>query len=188
MKKGKIIIISGPSGSGKTTLYQRLLVAYKNIVKSVSVTTRAKRPGEVDGKDYFFVSRKMFEYKIKAGHFLEYEKFFDNYYGTPKKYVSELVKQGKNVLLCIDVKGASTVIKHEPTAVRIFIRTPSIQDLEARLLKRGSEDQQTIKNRLKRVKLELKEAKHYDHEIVNDDLTKAQKQLFSIVEAITCHP
>src|SRR5881392_3567491 len=108
MAKGKIIIISGPSGSGKTTLHKMLLESTKlkeKLVKSISVTTRPMRGGEKEGRDYIFVSVLKFQYKIKAGHFLEWQKVFDNYYGTPKKNVRDLLKAGKNVLLCIDVKG-----------------------------------------------------------------------------------
>jgi len=186
--KGKIIIISGPSGSGKTTLYKSLLSNNKNLVKSVSATTRNKRPGEIHKKDYYFVSPKMFKYKIEAGHFLEYESFFDNFYGTPFKAVRDLINSGKNVLLCIDVNGAKTVVKKYPKAIKIFIMTPTIDDLENRLVKRGSEDLETIKNRVKRAKIELKEAKNYDYIIVNDDLTKAQSILNKIVNKLIISP
>jgi len=140
MKKGKIIILSGPSGSGKTTLYGDLLKKKLNLVKSVSVTTRPRRVGEKHGHDYFFISEKMFLYKKRAGHFLESEKVFDNYYGTPNKSVQELLKSGKNVLLCIDVKGARTVWRKHHKAVRIFIKTSTMEELKRRLEGRGSED------------------------------------------------
>lgn len=180
--KGKVIILSGPSGSGKTTLYKKLLSQNKDIVKSVSATTRTKRPGEVHKKDYFFLSPKMFKYKIKAGHFLEYESFFGHYYGTPYKAVRDLINSGKNVLLCIDVNGAKTVVKKYPKALKIFITAPTIDDLEQRLIKRGSEDSKTIKGRLKRVKMELKEAKNYDFVIINDRLSTAQRKLNKIIK------
>jgi len=181
MNKGRIIIISGPSGSGKTTLYQKLLTSRKDLVKSVSMTTRPKRPGEVHGRDYFFVSPKMFEYKIRAGHFLEYERFFNNCYGTPAKYVRDLLRAGKHVLLCIDVKGARTVLKKHPDALTIFVKTPTIADLKKRLMKRGSEDPKTIDQRLKRVKLELAKAKSYDYVLVNGDVNRAQRTLNTII-------
>ncbi len=185
MSRGKIIILSGPSGSGKTTLYQKLLKTNAHLSKSISVTTRSKRPGEVHGKDYFFVSPKMFEYKIRMGHFLEYEKFFGNYYGTPRRYVLDLLRKGQSVLLCIDVKGAETVKKNHREAVRIFIKTPTIQDLKDRLLKRGSEDLETIQKRLDRVEMELKQARHYDYVIINANLNTAQGELNRIVREIT---
>ncbi|MBP9853883.1 MAG: guanylate kinase [Candidatus Omnitrophica bacterium] len=182
---GKIIILSGPSGSGKTTLYKDLLNKNKSLVKSISVTTRPKRPGEVHKKDYIFVSRKMFMYKIKAGHFLEYEKFFGNYYGTLSKTVRDLRSSGKNVLLCIDVKGAKNVVKKYPAAIKIFIMTLTIEDLKKRLIMRGSEDLKTIEKRLKRVKNELKEVDNYNYVIVNDNLVQAQNKLNSIINAHT---
>lgn len=182
-KKGKIVILSGPSGAGKTTLYKNLLKKNKNLVKSVSATTRPMRTGETHKKDYFFISPKMFVYKIKAGHFLEYEKVFDNYYGTPFKPVRDLVRSGKNVLLCIDVNGAKSVVKKYPKAVKIFVMTPTIEDLKKRLLKRGSEDLKTIENRLKRAKREINEAKNYEIVIVNDNLSKAKAKLNKFINA-----
>src|SRR5262245_2730210 len=123
-KKGKIFILSGPSGSGKTTLYKRLLESpalNKRIIKTISMTTRAPRPGEKDGRDYFFVSKKLFQHKQKTGQFLESMKVFDNYYGTPKKAVSAALEAGKNVLLCIDVQGARVVRRKFPQAISIFV-------------------------------------------------------------------
>ena len=116
-KTGKIIVVSGPSASGKTTLYKKLLADprfHKKLAKVVSVTTREKRSGEKHGRDYSFVSEKMFLYKKRSGHFLETEKVFDNYYGTPAKNVRDILKKGKNVLLCIDVKGARTIRRKFP--------------------------------------------------------------------------
>ncbi|OGX39064.1 MAG: guanylate kinase [Omnitrophica WOR_2 bacterium RIFCSPHIGHO2_02_FULL_50_17] len=184
IKKGKIIILSGPSGSGKTTLYKKLLASriFKGkIVKAVSVTTRLPRPGERGGRDYFFVSRKTFLYKKKAGHFLESQKVFDNYYGTPKKQVQELLRDEKNVLLCIDVKGAGVVGRKFPEAVRIFIKTASLAALKERLLKRGSEDDGGIRLRLNTAREELKEAGHYDYIVINEDLRKAYREIEQII-------
>ena len=155
MKKGKIIILSGPSGSGKTTLYKRLLASrdFKDrLAKSISVTTRPRRPGEKNGRDYFFVSPRMFLAKKRAGHFFESQKVFNNYYGTPNKYVRDLLKAGKNVLLCIDVRGAKTVCQKYPDAVRIFIKTPSLRILKRRLEGRRSEHKDNVALRLKRVR------------------------------------
>lgn len=186
--RGKVFILSGPSGSGKTTLYQKALSAFPQLRKSVSATTRPKRPGEVQGRDYFFISEKMFLYKIRAKHFLEYEQFFGNYYGTPNKHVQDILTSGHSVLLCIDVKGAKTVIRKYPQAITVFVKTPTLQDLKRRLIQRGSEDLKTIENRLKRVKLELQEAKTYDHIIVNDHLTRAQHALNRIVAQSIAEP
>jgi len=183
-KRGRVIIVSGPSGSGKTTLYKKLLASkkLKNVLaKSISVTTREQRVGEKQGRDYVFVSRKMFEFKKHSGHFLESMKVFDNYYGTPKKSVNDLLKTGKNVLLCIDVKGASVVCRKIPKSIRVFIKTPSMEVLKKRLQARGSESEQTAKLRLKTAKEELKQAKNYDYVVVNDNINTAYRRLESII-------
>lgn len=180
MKKGKIIILSGPSGAGKTTLYEKLLREKKlknKIVRSVSVTTRLKRKGEREGKDYFFISQKMFAYKRKAKHFLENEKVFNNYYGTPYKNVKDLLSKGKNVLLCIDVKGARTVRRKHPGAIKIFVKTKSLSDLKGRLLKRGTDSIKTVNLRLSIAGKELKETFYYDKIIINDKLSQAYNVL-----------
>lgn len=185
MRKGKIIIISGPSGSGKTTLYKKLLADQKvgkEIVKTISVTTREKRPGERHGRDYFFVSLKMFQYKKRNGHFLETEKVFDNYYGTPKKNVQDFLKTGKNVLLCIDVKGARTIRRTFPKAATIFIKTSSLKVLAARLKGRGSENTDIMRRRLRTAREELKETKKYDYVIINDSLKTAYGRLRTVIK------
>jgi guanylate kinase len=183
MAKGKIVIISGPSGSGKTTLHKMLLASTKcksKLVKSISVTTRPMRDGEKHGRDYLFISLKKFQYKIEAGHFLEWQKVFDNYYGTPKKNVRELLRAGKHVLLCIDVKGAQVVRKLCPEAITIFIKTPSIAVLKKRLEKRA-DTHDSAALRLKIAQQELAQAKYYDHRITNDHLETAYKQLEEVV-------
>ncbi len=181
---GKIFIISGPSGSGKTTLYQKLLADRDlrgRIAKTISVTTRPMRAGEKNGRDYFFVSLKMFLYKRKADHFLESQKVFDNYYGTPQEQVYDLLRAGKNVLLCIDVRGARIVCQKFPEAVRIFVKTSSLEALKKRLEYRGSEDSGKIRQRLKTARQELKEVKWYRYVVVNDDLNKAYQELKQIM-------
>jgi len=187
--KGKIIIISGPSGSGKTTLYKKLMASRTlkgKLAKSISMTTRLKRKGERHGRDYLFVSRKMFLYKKRCGHFLESERVFDNYYGTPNKGVRKLLDDGKNVLLCIDVKGAKTVRKKFPKALTIFIKTPTFTELENRLKSRGSDHKNVIKLRLKTARKELKELKNYNYVIVNDNLRTAYNNLERIVCSQIC--
>ena len=184
--KGKIFIISGPSGSGKTTLYKKLLASPRlkgRLVKTVSVTTRSMRPGEKNGRDYFFVSPKMFFYKRKVGHFLESMRVFYNYYGTPSKQVRDLLRAGKNVLLCIDVQGARVVRREFPQSINIFIKTSSIKELEKRLKGRGSEDMSVIRMRMKTARHELKEARHYDHVIMNDRLPTAYSNLERIIRS-----
>jgi guanylate kinase len=182
--KAKIVIISGPSGCGKTTLHKALLanpLLKDKLVKSISATTRLKRPGERSGRDYLFLSAKTFEERIKKGYFLEWEKVFNQYYGTPKKQALDLLKKGINVLLCIDVKGAKTVAQEFPQALKIFIKTPSLKVLADRLKARNSENKKSLDLRLKIARRELKEAKHYDQVVINGDLNKALGELQQIV-------
>ena len=184
-KRGRILIISGPSGSGKTTLQQRLLESRKlkkKLVKSISATTRPSRQGEEHGRDYLFLSKKNFLYKKRAGHFLESQKVFRYHYGTPEKNVRDLLKRGKNVLLCIDVKGAKVVEKKYPDVLKIFIKAPSLQILKKRLSSRGTENKKDLSSRLKIAREELRASKSYDFVVVNDNLQKA----FIILEQIVC--
>ena len=183
MNKGKVIIISGPSGSGKTTLSSKILehsLFKKKVVKSISATTRKKRKGEKHGRDYLFFNRSVFLRKQKLGHFLESQPVFDNFYGTPKKNVEALLKKGKNVLLCIDVKGAKVVHRQIPEAIMIFIKVPSLAILKKRLSGRGTESQKSLDLRFKIAKQELKEAKHYKYIVINDRLSTAHKELEKI--------
>ncbi len=183
-KAGRIIILSGPSGSGKTTLYRRLLKApdfQGRIVRSVSLTTREKRAGEREGRDYFFVSRKKFLYKQRARHLLESQRVYQEYYGTPGKPVREALKKGRYVLLCIEIKGAAVVKRKVPDCLRIFVRPPNMTVLRKRLLKRGTESPADIRQRLKRVKQELSEAEKYDYVLINDDLMRCFRQLKDIL-------
>ena len=184
LNKGRIVIISGPSGSGKTTLHKRLLDSPRLkgiLVKSISATTRARRPGEKHGRDYLFLTPALFEHKIRRGHFLEWQKVFGNYYGTPKRQALALLNKGAHVLLCIDVKGAAVVRKEFPGAFNIFIKTPSMKALRDRLTKRASETRETLAERLAVARAELKEAGHYDHVVVNGRLDHAVRQLERIV-------
>jgi len=183
-KKGRIIILSGPSGSGKTTLSRLLLKdpAMKGkIVRSVSVTTRTKRPGEKEGRDYYFISRKCFLYKQKAGHLLEAQKVYKDYYGTPAKPVREAIARGAYVLLCIEIKGSAVVKRKIPESLRIFIQPPSREALKKRLLQRGTENKAEISKRLQRVALELSEARKYDYVLINKDLFKCFNTLKAVL-------
>jgi len=186
MAKGKVIILSGPSGSGKTTLYKKLLDDKRfkvKLARSISVTTRPKRRGERHGRDYFFVSPKMFLYKKRRGHFLESENVFGNQYGTPLSGVKQLLRSGKNALLCIDVKGARTVRRKLPDAVSVFIKAPSMGALSKRLKERGSDRTAAVEVRLKTARSELKEAKKYEYTVINDRLDTAYRRLVKIIEA-----
>ncbi len=185
MSKGKIFIISGPSGSGKTTLHHRLLLNRRfkgKLVKSLSATTRPRRLQEKNGRDYLFLKPEDFQKKIKAGYFLEWQKVFENYYGTPKAAVEKLLSRGKNVLLCIDVKGAQVVYRQFPQAVRIFIKAPTMAVLKVRLKKRGTENTKDLQYRLSVAKKEMRHAGRYGYIIVNDHLAHAVKRLESIIQ------
>ena len=168
----------------KTTLYKKLLASKKfkgKLAKSISTTTRPRRKGEKHGRDYSFVSLKIFLYKKRSGHFLESEEVFGNYYGTPNKNVRDLLKTGKNVLLCIDVKGAKTVCRKFPGAITVFIKTKSLNVLATRLKGRGSEQKSVVLRRLKTAKEELREEKKYKYVVINDHLRNAYNKLESII-------
>ena len=178
--KGKFIVISGPSGVGKGTICNKLFKEI-NAWYSVSTTTRNPREGEVDGVNYFFVSKEEFEKKIKNGDFLEYNVYNDNYYGTSKKIVLEKMEEGINVFSEIDVNGAHNIKKIFPDALLIYIAPPSIDVLRERLIERGTEDIEKINQRLKIAEKELKEIDFYDYVVVNDDLERATKEVKNII-------
>ncbi|MBM3248584.1 MAG: guanylate kinase [Candidatus Omnitrophica bacterium] len=183
-RKGIVFIVSGPSGSGKTTLCRKLLLtrsAKGKLFKTVSLTTRPKRRTEKTNKDYSFVSEKNF-LRLKArGQLLESQKVFGFFYGTPKSFVEEKIKRGKDVLLSIDVKGARVVKKLYPEACGIFIMPPSGGALKQRLHKRSTESKQSMLRRLKLAKWEIGFAKKYDYVIINDKLAKAVSELETIM-------
>ena len=170
--KGKIVVISGPSGVGKGTICKKIMELI-NAKYSVSTTTRSPREGEVEGRDYFFVTKEVFKDKINKGDFLEYNIYNDNYYGTSKEAVIDLVDKGINVILEIDVNGAFNIKKKYPEALLIYIAPPSIEVLKQRLIDRGTEDEETIENRLEIAREELKRIDFYDVVVINDDLEKA---------------
>ena len=180
---GLLIVMSGFSGAGKGTLMKRLLNDYEDYCFSVSMTTRAPREGEVDGKDYFFVTKEAFEKTISENGLVEYAKYCDNYYGTPKAYVDEQLKKGKNVILDIEVQGALQIKEKFPEALMVFITPPSIDVLVKRLRARGTETEEVIKKRINQAKEEALRMDKYEYLVINDDLDTAVKQLNSIVEA-----
>ncbi|PIW66676.1 MAG: guanylate kinase [Candidatus Omnitrophica bacterium CG12_big_fil_rev_8_21_14_0_65_43_15] len=183
VKKGKIFVISAASGSGKTTLVRGLLKECKNLVVSKSYTTRALRANEKNRRDYIFVSGKVFAAARKKKAFLEWAKVFGNYYGTPADFVEKKLKTGKSVVLVIDVQGAFKVKKAMPGAVLVFIMPPSLRELENRLRKRKSDRSAQIKLRLKTARAEIAQAKRYDYIVINDNLSRAQRQLKEIVDS-----
>ncbi len=181
LKKGKIVVISGPSGCGKTTICKELIKRNKNFVFSVSYTTRPKRKGEVNGKDYYFVSKEEFFKLLKQKKFVEWAKVYDHYYATPKQPLIKAVNSGKNILLDIDVQGGKNIKKIFPESILIFILPPSFKVLKQRIISRAKDKPEEIKKRLKMLEKELKESKYYDYFIVNDNLNQAIRDVQTIV-------
>ncbi|MBE6587861.1 MAG: guanylate kinase [Ruminococcaceae bacterium] len=167
--KGTLIVISGPSGSGKGTVVKSLMEMMPDLGFSVSATTRAPREGEVDGRDYFFISRDDFEEMIEDGDILEYTTYCGNYYGTPKKEAERITGEGRDLILEIEVDGASQVKKKFPGAVTVMLIPPSLSVLEERLRGRGTESDEVIKKRLERACEEIKLAYDYDYVVVNEN-------------------
>lgn len=182
-KKGKVIVISAPSGSGKTTICKHLLKFNPQLVFSVSYTTRPPRQGEVNGKDYFFVSEKKFIKMIKQKKFLEWAKVYNNYYGTSKQQVLKTINSGRDILLDIDVQGGKNIKKIFPDGIFIFVLPPSWKELKQRITLRGKDSPDEIKKRLKNVNKELKYIKYYDYVVINDDLEKTVQTINQIITA-----
>ncbi|MEG1448715.1 MAG: guanylate kinase [Oscillospiraceae bacterium] len=186
MSKGQLIVLSGPSGVGKGTVLKKYLETATNGVVSVSATTRKPRPGEQDGIDYHFIDRETFMNWVEKGEMLEYTEYNGNFYGTPLKKVDEVRDMGKNVILEIEVDGASQVKKTCPEAILIFIMPPSLNILRMRLVDRNTEDAETIEKRLAIAQTEFNKAYEYDYIIVNDVVEKAVNSLKAIVKANKC--
>jgi guanylate kinase len=184
MRKGALLIISAPSGAGKTTICRKLLARRKDLRASISCTTRAPRPGEKDGKDYFFTSREEFKRKIARAEFLEWAMVHDEYYGTPRRFVEDATKSGDNVIMAIDVQGAMSIRRKHPAAILVFVLPPSVAALKSRLAHRR-DPQETVAKRLANSRGELAAAKDYDYVVVNDDLEKAVAQINCILTAET---
>ena len=185
-EKGKLLVISGPSGAGKSTVVFKAIEGRSDVCFSTSVTTRAPRPGEVDGREYFFIDFKRFHERVKNDELLEHAEYVTNCYGTPRAYVEQRLNEGMNVVLDIEILGARQVKKKMPGAVLIFIAPPSLVELERRLRGRGTDTEEAILGRLTRARQEYREANFYDYLIVNDDVEKAAKQLSAIIEAEHC--
>lgn len=176
MAKGRLIVVSAPSGSGKTTIARKIMEKFPFIKFSVSATTRPKRNGEVDGKDYFFLTREEFEKKIQNGELLEWEEIYGNYYGTLKSVVEDALKNGDILLFDVDVNGAISIRRKFPDdSVLIFIKPPNIEALKERLKRRKTESDEQLKKRLERVPMELEKAKYFDYIFVNDKLEDTVK-------------
>ena len=180
--KGLLVVISGFSGAGKGTLMKKLLEEYQQYALSVSMTTRAPREGEVNGREYFFATREQFEDKIKQGGFIEHAQYCGNYYGTPKDYVEQQLEAGKDVILEIEIQGAMKVKEQFADAILLFVMPPSISELRRRLVGRGTETEEVIMQRLQRAKEEAVGIEDYDYIIINDDLDTCVKELNELLE------
>ncbi|MDO4495004.1 MAG: guanylate kinase [Oscillospiraceae bacterium] len=180
---GVLIILSGPSGSGKDTVLNKLTENRDDIKISISMTTRQKRNDEIDGLNYYFVSREYFEKKIADNNMLEYAEYADNLYGTPKAPVDEMLRNGKAVILKIEVQGAEKIRKIYPEVISIFLMPPSVRVLEERLRGRNSEDEETLNHRLVIAREEIRRASEYDYIVINDTVENAVAGIETIINA-----
>ena len=183
-ERGLLIVFSGPSGVGKGTVRQEIFSTPDHKFEySVSMTTRAQRPGEVDGKDYFFRSREEFEELIRKGQMLEYAEYVGNDYGTPLTYVNKTLDKGIDVFLEIEVQGALQVKKKVPDAVFIFLTPPDLNELQERLIGRGTDSEEVIAQRIERAREEIALMSEYDYAIVNDEVPLAAERVKRVIEA-----
>ena len=181
-KEGRLIVISAPSGCGKGTVIKRLLELNPNICYSVSATTRAPRAGEIDGVSYHFISRDSFLKMIEDNELLEYAEYVNEYYGTPKQFITDCISNGKDVILEIEVLGAKQIMDKVPDAISFFLVPPSMEILERRLRGRGTDSEEKIKERLIKAESELKEKEHYAHIVVSDEVDRTADEILSIIE------
>jgi guanylate kinase len=182
MQKGILFVLSGPSGVGKGTVLDQLMKDYKNIKYSVSATTRKPRVGEIDGVDYFFITEDKFGKMKKNNEFIETACVHGNYYGTPRSYVEECLKNGEDIILEIDIQGAKQIGEKFKDAVYIFLLPPNYEELKNRLKKRDSETEESLRIRLKNASDEIQELKNYDYKIVNDKLHTTVKKVEEVIE------
>ena len=183
-KNGMLIVFSGPSGVGKDTVLDVVLKKDETLQKSISLTTRAIRENEVDGKDYYFVSKADFEDLIEKGEVLEFAQYGSNLYGTPKAPVDKWLEEGKVVILKIEVQGTAKIRELYPDAISIFLLPPSMMELEKRLRSRGTEDESSVQKRLNIAHDEIKRSVDYDFFVINDDLESAADDVLTIIKAL----
>ncbi|WP_430882854.1 guanylate kinase [Fusibacter sp. JL216-2] len=183
-RRGLLLVVSGPSGAGKGTICKELLSRRgDDITVSISATTRSPRDGEVEGVNYFFLKKDKFKEMIEEGEFLEHAQVYDNFYGTPKKFVMDELLEGRNVLLEIDIQGAMQVREKYPEGVFVFVLPPSMKELKNRIIGRGSETAETLEKRFSSAFSEIDYIEKYDYYIINDKVDKATDTLVSIIEA-----
>lgn len=181
--KSILIVISGFSGAGKGTLMKKLVEEYEGYALSISATTRDPRPGEENGREYFFLTREEFEQKIADNALIEHAQYCGNYYGTPKDYVEQQMALGRDVILEIEIQGALAVRKQYPDAILLFVTPPSAEELRRRLSGRGTETAEVIEERLRRAAEEAQGIEEYDYILINDDLETCVKEFHAIVDA-----
>ncbi len=184
MQRGRLIVVSGPSGAGKSTLIRQLLDAIPELAYSVSATTRKPREGEVNGRDYIFLTREEFEKWIKEGRFLEWAEYSGNLYGTPEYRVEEFLRSGLSVILEIELQGARKVRDKRPDAVMIFVRAPSLEETRKRLMGRATEDSEAMERRMTTALTEVAAREEFDHEIVNGDRDTARSDIIETIMRI----
>lgn len=184
MAKGLLIVYAGASGVGKGTIMKELLKSDDNLKLSVSATTRSPRPGETNGVEYHFVTKDEFEELIKSDGLLEYASYCDNYYGTPRKAVFDMLDKGIDVFLEIEIKGFLQIKERCPDCVTIFLLPPSMDELEKRLVGRGTEPLDVIKKRLDTAREELTYAEQFDYKVINDDVDRAKNEILDIISNI----
>ena len=182
-EKGILVVVSGFSGAGKGTIMKNLTQKYDNYALSISATTRAPRPGEEEGKSYFFVSKDRFEEMIDRDELVEYAKYVDNYYGTPRKFVEDCLNEGQDVILEIEIQGALKIKKKFPDSLLIFMAPPSAEELRARLIGRNTEDEETVNKRLSRAIVEAEGVEAYDYILVNADIDTCTEKLHNLIRA-----
>lgn len=180
-QRGILLVISGFAGSGKGTLMKELMNRYNNYVLSISATTRAPRPGEVHGREYFFISKEKFEEMIEKDELLEHAQYVGNYYGTPKSYVEEQISSGKDVILEIETQGGLIIKEKFPDSLLLFVMPPSVSELHRRLVERGTETAAVIASRMERGRQEAKDIEKYDYLVVNDDISECVERIHGTI-------
>lgn len=183
MEKGLLVVVSGFSGAGKGTIMRRLMERYDGYALSISATTRAPRPGECSGREYFFVDKDCFEEMIDRDELVEYAKYVDHYYGTPRAFVEEKREEGKDVILEIEIQGALKIKQKFPDAILVFLTPPSAEELRRRLIGRGTEELSAVRRRLMRAVAEADGVEAYDYILVNEDIDTCTENLHNLIRA-----
>ena len=181
-ERGVLIIVSAPSGCGKSTILQRLMQQREKLRFSVSATTRKPRVGEVDGVDYFFIDREKFDRMVENNEFLEHAEYVGNCYGTPKAAVDAQLNAGYDVYLDIEVQGAMQIKQQRPETLMIFVMPPSLEELERRLIARGTDSAEVIRGRMEQAKCEFEQSKHFDYVVTNDVVERAADEISDIID------